>query len=596
MKDPHSSVLTIGIGGAAGDGVRESGQSLGQLLCELGYEAYISNTYPSLIRGGHNFTRVSFSKEKIWCDHRKLDVLIALNEETVKLHRDELHKPEAGVVFADSFEDEDIQALGKNAVALPMTDSVKGSNAPAITRNSVALGAACYLLNLDYSVMQKILADVFKDKMPDVNIKLADIGYRYMEKIGFKHPKKLEAPPPPDILASAKKLLDGNTAVGMGLMAAGLDFYVGYPMTPVTGLLHFLASRTGSAGKDAAFAASRSLKVIQPESELAVANMALGMSYAGKRAAVGSATGGFMLMQEAFSMAGMAELPLAVVVGQRQAPATGVPTFSSQTDLHSMIHAGHGEFPRIVIAPGDHEEAFAAGLNALNLAWKYQIPVIVLMDKNLCEHSATALIDSGLKLVERGKINSAFSILVKDEGGYGRYAITSDGISPMVFPGTPDAVVKATSYEHDEHGITADEAGPVKAMIEKRFRKEEVILRDMEEIETVKVYGAESNKDVVVFWGSTKSPVLEAAKYLKSPVKFIQIVWVEPFPVAKVARALKGARKIINIECNHDAQMASLIRERTGIIVTDNILRYDSRPFDPVELAEEIDKISGADN
>jgi 2-oxoglutarate ferredoxin oxidoreductase subunit alpha len=601
LKDPHSNVFTIGIGGAAGDGVRESGQSLGQLLCELGYEVYISNTYPSLIRGGHNFTRISFSKEKVWCDHNELDVLIALNEETVKLHRDELKivrkdnkttETFGGVIFADAFELEDVEKLGTNAVTIPMSASSKELNAPAITRNSVALGATCYLLDLDYKIMQKILADVFKNKMPEINIKLADIGYEHMRNSrGFSSRPRLEEKPRG--LASSKKLLDGNTSIGLGLISAGLDSYIAYPMTPVTGLLHFLAeaSPRGLASRRSLEVLEASPQVIQPENELSVINMALGMSYAGKRVAIGSATGGFMLMQESFSMAGMAELPLVVIVGQRQAPATGVPTFSSQTDLHSAIHAGHGEFPRIVIAPGDHEEAFYSGISALNLAWKYQIPVIVLMDKNLCEHSATVTIDTSMRIVERGKTVSSLSNFEIEGREYDRYAITSDGISPMVFPGIPNAVVKITSYEHDEHGITADEAGPVKAMIDKRFKKEETIHKELDEMETIKVYGHEKSRDVIVFWGSTKSPVLEAAKYLKSPVKFLQILCVEPFPKIKVSKILRDAKRIINIECNHNAQMAGLIKEKTGISVTNNILKYDSRPFDPIKLADEINSL-----
>lgn len=598
IKDPHGNVFTIGIGGAAGDGVRESGQSLGQLLCELGYEVYISNTFPSLIRGGHNFTRVSFSKEKIWCDHEKLDVLIALNEETLKIH-----STNGVVVFADRFDEEDLASMGANAVALPMIESVKALNAPAIMKNSVALGATCYLLDLNYSVMQKILNDVFKGKMPEVNIRLADIGFDFLKKNNFRHPRglasvALEAPAlntrniGGQIGAEliSRKLLDGNTAVGMGLISAGLDFYVAYPMTPVTGLLHFLAGKHGDIP---------GLKVIQPESELSVINMALGMSYAGKRSAVGSATGGFMLMQESFSLSGMAELPLAIIVGQRQAPATGVPTVSSQTDLASIIHAGHGEFPRIVLLPGDTEEAFVAGMDALNLAWKYQIPVIVLMDKIICENSVTSLINDNVRNIDHGKTVGKLAMktslvnvnnvgIDNSDARYARYKITPDGISPIAFPGTPGATIKVSSYEHDEAGVTTDDAQPVKMMIDKRAKKAEMILNEFLERETVKVCGDRDGKNVIVFWGSTKGAVLEASKYLRAPAKLVQIIWAEPFDVKKVTKELTGANMIINIECNHNAQMASLIREKTGIKITDNILKYDSRPLDPIELAGEI--------
>jgi 2-oxoglutarate ferredoxin oxidoreductase subunit alpha len=584
MRKSHDSVFTVGIGGAAGDGIRESGSTLGAILTELGYESFMSFTYPSLIRGGHNFARITFSKDKVYSDHEALDVLIALNEESIVLHRAEM--AENSAVLADSFEPADIEVLKENAVVVPMAATVKEMGVAAITRNSMALGALCYLLDLDFDLMQKVLGDVFKNKMPEVNIKLADKGYQLLKEKGFRHAKKIE---PSD---GKKEFMDGNEALARGLMAADLDFYVGYPMTPATSLLQYLAGRQLNSN----------LRVIQPESELAVINMALGMSYAGKRVAVGSASGGFALMQEAFSNAGMAELPLVVAVSQRQAPATGLPTYSSQTDLRFVIHAGHGEFPRIVIAPGDAEESFKLGADALNLAWKYQLPVIVLMDKIISEHAASCELKSDTVKIEQGSMaaigrpseiaaKASQSTVNDSTNQYRRYQITADGISPMAFPGTPNTVIKVTSYEHDESGITTEEAKETESMINKRFAKAETLKKSLDHHETVKVYGDRASKDVVVFWGSTKGPVLEAARYIKKPVKFVQIVWLEPFDTKKVAHELSGARKIINIECNRDAQMANLIKEKTGIEATDMILKFDSRPFEPVTLAERINEI-----
>lgn len=566
MTKSHDSVFSIGIGGAAGDGIRELGTTLGSILAMLGYESCLSFTYSSLIRGGHNFTRISFSKEKIYSDHEALDVLIALNEESISIHRNELATN--AVVLADSFEAKDVEILKSNAVTIPMISTVKEMNVPPITRNSVALGAVCYLLDLDFDLMQTVLGKVFKNKMPEVNIQLADIGYQLLKKNNFKHSKKIEPS------EGKKELIDGNSALAKGFMAAGLDFYIGYPMTPATSILHFLAGEQKNS----------KVRVIQPESEIAVINMALGMSYAGKRVAIGSATGGFALMQEAFSFAGIAELPLVVAVSQRQGPATGLPTYSSQTDLRFAIHAGHGEFPKIVLAPGDSEESFYIGAEALNLAWKYQLPVIVLMDKIISEHASTSSLKPDVIKIERGNIAE------KTDEKYGRYEITTDGISPLAFPGTPNTTVKTTSYEHDTFGITVEELDLTKAMLNKRFTKSETLNKSLDLHETVKVYGDTSSKDIVVFWGSTKGPVLEAAKYLKKPVKLVQIVWMEPFDIKRVVEELSGAEKIIDVECNHDAQLAALIREKTGIVVTDTILKFDSRPFGPMALAEEINK------
>lgn len=565
MKKSHDSVFTVGIGGAAGDGIRESGATLGAVLTELGYESYFSFTYPSLIRGGHNFARISFSKDKVFCDHEALDVLIALNEESIVLHREEMSHD--SVVFADSFEQKDLEIFKDNAVVIPMANTVKELNASPIMRNSMALGALCYLIDLDYRLMQDVLAKVFKNKQPEMNTKLADLGYELMKNKNFRHSKKIEPS------EEKKEFAEGNVAFAKGLIKAGLDFYLGYPMTPTTSLLQFIASQQ----KDTR------IRVIQPESELAVINMALGISYAGKRVAIGSATGGFALMQEAFSFAGIAEFPLVVAVSQRQGPATGLPTYSSQTDLRYVIHAGHGEFPKIVIAPGDQEEAYYAGGQALNLAWKYQVPVIVLLDKLISEHSASA--DLGLRdiKIELGKVAK------NTDQNYGRYEITEDGISPLAFPGTANTIVKITSYEHDQHGITVEDPQQTETMLNKRFRKTETIKANIGDFETVKVYGDKESKDVIVFWGSTKGPVLEAyERYLEKEVKLVQIVWMEPFDTKRVMQELEGANKIIDIECNHNGQLAGLLKEKTGISVTDKILKYDARPFEPARIAEEI--------
>ena len=565
----NKEIHTVLIGGAAGDGVREAGVTLGQLLTKVGYEVFSSFDYPSLIRGGHNASRTSFSREKITSDYRNLDTLIALNEATVKLHIDELS--EDGVVFADSFDDDDKKKLGERGIILPMAAFVKELNVSPIMRNSAALGATCYLLDLPLETMIMRLGEIFKEKGYEANITLAKMGYEYLEKLAFKHPKQLQ----PDKTSETRDSIDGNTAFANGLAAAGLNFYVSYPMTPSSSILHYLAKNQESLG----------MKVIQPENELAVINMALGMAYSGKRTAIGTAGGGFALMQEAFSLAGIAELPLVIAVSQRQAPATGSPTHTSQGDLQFVIHAGHGEFPRIVIAPGDPAEAFEYGITALNLAWKYQLPVIVLLDKHLSENASTNILPTDKIKIEKGEI------LGKSDGHYDRYAVTESGVSPMAFPGMSGITVKTNSYEHSEDGITTEDPKIVKEMSDKRFLKAKGIKKEMSENASIKVYGDPKSKNVIVFWGSTKGAVLEAAKHLDKPVKLVQIVWLVPFDTEKVLKELAGAEKIIDVEVNRMGQLASLIREKTGIEINDKILRYDSMPFDTIELAEQINSL-----
>ena len=566
--EQHEPIMTAAIGGAAGDGVREAGVNLGTLLTDIGFETHLSFKYPSLIRGGHNYSRLSFSREKVFYDYRTLDVLIALNDDSIKHHIKELN-PNA-VVFAERFDDDDRNALGQNAVVLPLAEFAKSLNAPPITRSSGALGAVCFLLDLPLDAMTKILSGIFREKSAELNISLAKMGYEHMQKLGFRHANLIAHEPK----ETREEFIDGNTAFGQGLVAAGLNAYLAYPMTPSSSILHFLAKRQRDFN----------IRVIHPESEIAVINMALGMAYAGKRVAIGSASGGFALMQEAFSLAGMGEIPLVVAVSQRHAPATGVPGHSSQADMRFALHAGHGEFARVVIAPGDPEESFRAGADALNLAWKYQIPVIVLLDKHVSENSMNSALDPSAITVEKGKVSDAA------DTAYKRYAITGDGISPFAFPGTANAVVKCDSYEHDESGITTEEVPAVKAMQEKRFAKAATLRGELKNFETVKVYGDPDSKNAVVFWGSTKRPILEAAKYFQGPVKLVQILWLEPFDAAGVSKHLENAEVIVDVENNHNAQLAGLIREKTGINIQKTILRYDSGPFDPLELAQTLNQ------
>jgi 2-oxoglutarate ferredoxin oxidoreductase subunit alpha len=569
MKEPQNNILTIMVGGAAGDGTRALGSNLFLFFIKNGFETFASADYPSLIRGGHNFSRITFSDDRVYNDYSAIDILIAFNEETIQLHRSELK--EGSVILADSFTEEEPGASHSGAVLLPMKEFAKEIDAPQIARSSVAFGAVCYLLGLPFEKMEEVLREVFKEKGLDVNIRLAQMGYDHLKASGTTYPRNFEPK------QEGAEALDASSTFSRGLVKAGLDFYVAYPMTPASPILHFLAKNQKDMG----------IKVIHPESELSVINMALGIAYTGKKTAIGTSGGGFALMQESFSLAGMSETPLVVAMVSRQSPASGVPTYTSQADMLFILNSGHGEFPRIVLAPGDAEEAFYAGADSLNLAWKYQIPVIVLTDKHIGESVMSGRIDEEKVGVEEGKIAEAENV----NSNYKRYQFTEDGVSPLAFAGTADAVVKATSYEHDEKGITTEDSEATTAMYDKRFAKSKEIEKEFEKYDTVKIYGDTESKNVVVFWGSTKGAVLEAAKYLEHPAKLLQILWLEPLDVAKVTAELQDAEMIVDVEGNHNAQLASLIRQKTGIEIKEKILRYDARPFDPLPLAEELNAL-----
>jgi len=565
-------VYTIGVGGAAGDGVREAGVHFGAFAERIGCHAFLAFYYPSLIRGGHNYGRVSFSAAPVHSDHAPLDVLVALNADSVRIRRPELK--EDGVVIVETKYFDEARAFASEAHALPMADFADQSGAPRAAQSSAAIGALAYMVGLEREEFLRLSETIFGDLVGgrDCNTQVALRGYDHARDFGFPVRTQMRSQ---KCVGCVGSLVEGNKAVAKGFLSAGLEFYIGYPMTPSTSILHFLAKE----------AVRGRVKVIHPEDEIAVANSALGIAYAGKRVAVGTASGGFALMQEAFSFAGISELPVAFAISQRTGPATGVATHTGQSDLRFILHAGHGEFPRLLIAPGDVDECYEAGVAALTLAWKYQIPAIVLLDKHISESHQTSCV-----LMEETRVSEFPRWERRDGETYKRYCITDSGVSPLAFPGQPGASVKATSYEHDEFGIATDEPEKVLAMQEKRWRKAIGLRSEFANWETVKVSGDLESDTAILFWGSTKGAVMEAAKYLSHTPRLVQIIWMEPMNEGRVKEALAGATRIVAVEGNHNAQLAGLVREKTGITVTETILKYDSEPFEPMSLAKELNR------
>lgn len=561
----RSNIYTVLIGGQAGDGIHEAAINLGAILSYSGFEVYLGLDYPSLIRGGHNFCRVSFSPEKIYTDHGEPDLILALNEETAERHQNEFKG--GGLIIGDKSHRPRVSKAKFCQEFLPATDLVKELKAKPIMRTSVLLGALCYSFGLKFNLLEKVFEGAFKDKAA-LNIALAHRGFVFAAEHKF-YQRSLKSRP----RAVAKELMDGNRAFGLGLVKAGLKFYVGYPMTPATTIFHHLAKHEKELG----------VKTVQAENEVAVINMVLGSVYAGARTATGTSGGGFDLMEEGFSLAGGAEAPIVVGLSQRMGPSTGAPTYTGQGDLKYALGAGHGEFPRVILAPGDAEEAYELGGLAMNLAWKYQVPVIVLLDRHLSENSMSVDLDKIKIKIEPAKLE-------KNPGkNYGRYKITPDGVSPLVFPGESAAIVRWTSYEHDEFGLTNDEPKSVAAQFNKRFRKVKNITRELKP--GLKIYGDKKSKRVIVFWGSTKGAVLEAVKKISKSAKLIQVVALDPFDGESFLKQVAGAKKIIGVEGNYGGQLAALIREKTGLEIKNKILKYDARPFEPCALARQLEKL-----
>lgn len=543
------------IGGRAGEGINKASAILNHLMAKLGRYVYMYYDYPSLIRGGHNFAVVRSADHPIWTHRGRVDAVLALDQKTVDQHLPELVP--GGVVVYDTY-----AVKNADGVGVDLDQIVKEEKAPPITRNSGLIGAFCRVAGIPWEVVD----EVFRKEIPghaDQNLRVARRAWDAVEE-RFRIEAGDMKPLP---------VLTGNEAIALGLVRGGLDAYIAYPMTPTSNILHFLAE----------FAEQTALTVVHPESEIAVILMALGAASAGKRAAVGTSGGGFCLMTEALSLAGQAELPVAIVLGQRPGPSTGLPTYSCQTELLFARHAGQGEFPRLIVAPADPDEAYLWSARALDLAWRFQVPAIVLVDKTLCEGGYSCSFDPAAGVVAPpGPLEE----IPRDP--YLRYRVTESGVSPMLPIGTPGAVVKVNSYEHDEAGITIEDAGTTNAMQEKRLRKAAALAAALAAYETVAVYGGADARVGVVSWGSTVGAVREAGADL--PVRVVQPVVLEPFPADAFRKAVDGLDRVVVVEENQTGQLEQLLRVH-GFAAGARVHRYDGRPFTVEEMAARLAEV-----
>lgn len=548
MKD-----ISILIGGRAGDGIDTAGPVIARIFKSQGYYVYLYRDYQSLIRGGHNFSLIRASKNKIGAYKNTQEIILALNQETVDIHKSRLLKK--GLIIYDS---DTVKSRGKG---IPLTSITKQLEAPPIVRNSGLLGALCKTLGVDWKISEKVIRENTPKEI-ELNLKVAKKGYELAEKV-FSLSR---------INQKSLPLFMGNETIGLGLVKAGLKSYVAYPMTPSSTLLHFLAQNSGEFG----------IKVFHPENEIGVIITALGMSYAGEKVAVGTSGGGFCLMSEGLSLSGMAELPVVIVVSQRPGPATGLPTHTAQGDLSFILHAGHGEFTRFVVAPGDPEECYFWAGVSLNLAWKYQTPSFILVDKNVSESMYS------FNPEEAGNLKEEKYPEWDKRDSYLRYKLTKNGVSPLAFPGNSKAIVKVSSYEHDEYGITTEDSLKTVLMQDKRLRKEDYMAKELEKYKTIKIYGNKKSKKALICWGSVKGVCTEVAE--KLDMKVVQILVISPFPVKKIEKALKGVNTVIDVENNATAQLAKILSQN-GICINKTILKYDGRPFAVEELENNVRRI-----
>ncbi|MBI2464755.1 2-oxoacid:acceptor oxidoreductase family protein [Candidatus Shapirobacteria bacterium] len=524
-----SNVFTIKIAGPAGAGIKSSGLLLSHILVRHGFNIRDYVEYPSLVKGGHNTYQVSFSKDTIFTARYQIDLFLSLQPKHWQQHQPEF--TDKTIVISED---------ATTTVPLKELSTPLGSR---IYENTICLAIACYLFSLDQQLCKKIVSDNFGQQSP--NNQAFQVGLDYSKE---HFSTQIISSVAQTSQETGLAIHDGNESFGWGFLQTGGNFYCAYPMSPSSGTLHFLAGKQTEYG----------IQVIHPEDEIAAASLAVGASFAGARSAVGTSGGGFALMVESISLCGAADLGVVFYLVSRPGPATGLPTWTGQGDLLFAVNAGHGEFNKIVLAPGDQQETFDMSGTALNLAAQFNIPVIVLSDKFIAESSAS------LPDLSQQKIDQI--------------------ISTKPLPGTPGKEYMANSYEHDIDGFAIEDAAPVKVSVEKRLAQFEEIKKA---IPSPLFYGSKTAQNLIVSFGSTKSTILEALSMMdnKDDFAFLQLRSVWPLN-PELEGLLTPFTNIIVIENNAHAQMVSLIKSQFNFNPQKVLLKYDGRPFFPEELAK----------
>ena len=560
--------FNILVGGAAGQGVDTVAKVLELIMKKQGVEVFSHKDYMSRVRGGHNFHQIRFSDRPIYSHRETLDVLLALDATTVELHASQLSAQ--GVLIGDeSYRAE----IGEgNALWLPLkTKAIEAGT--KLTEGTVAAGAVLRLFDFDFEKVWPVLHSLFKSEIFEVNRRALEIGYSLVE------PKfKLEFPE-----SQPRIMVTGSQAMGLGALAAGVSFYSGYPMTPATGIMSYLAGKMEEAG----------IVVEQAEDEIAAINMAIGASYAGARAMTATSGGGFCLMVEGLGLAAITETPLVIAEIQRPGPATGFPTRTEQGDLSFVLTASQGEFPRMVTALRDPEDAFYQTVRAFNLADKFQMPVILMGDQYLGDYYQTIPpFDFSSLTIDRALAGEE---VWKQKERYQRYTLTEDGISPRLVPGRCGTqVVLADSDEHTEAGHITEAADVRVAMTKKRMQRLEQLKKEVQE---PWVFGRTDPEILLLAWGSTAGPVREAIERLEEDYSVGALIFGDIYPLpTKLLTAMKpNVQTFINVEQNATGQLASLIRQEALLACTHSILRYDGRPMSGQYIVDKVKEVALSD-
>ncbi len=579
----NESDVVVGIGGAAGDGVASAGNTLALSVARQGQAVYAYNAYQSVIRGGHSWLRLRISAKKPLNHGDQVDALIALNQDTLDRHLQELVAGGVALYNSAKLKPSYEPPKGVQLCPLPVPDLAPAYKKLPVMQNTVAVGAVIGLMGLDFRGLESVLESTFAKKphVVKVNMEAAKAGYDY----AAAHFKPLAT----QLQKNSQKwaMVMGNGLLAMGAALAGCKFYCAYPMSPATHILEWFAAHGKEMG----------ICVRQVEDEISVINMSIGAGHMGARSMCATSGGGLALMTEAIGLSGMLETPVVVVNVMRAGPSTGVPTKTEQGDLNQALGASQGDFPRIIIAPVSMTDSFSTPALAFNVADRYQCPVIVLTDLLIAEGSETvdpALLDVEFK-IDRGELITAASGEGKSGEPYLRYKNTESGISPRAVPGVPGHLHVAASDEHDEDGVLLSDVFTDtvrrKKMADKRVRKMDTVL---EHLPAPTLVGSPDAEVTLVGWGSTWGVLTEAAEQLNREgisTSHLQIKFLVPFHVAEVSAILGKSRRVIIVENNQSGQFARHLRAETGIVAQAQIRKYDGEPFEPKHIVAAVKEV-----
>ncbi|MBF0478878.1 MAG: 2-oxoacid:acceptor oxidoreductase subunit alpha [Candidatus Omnitrophica bacterium] len=570
--DPTPTEFNIRIAGEAGQGIETFGSALCHIYKKSGFHIFANQDYMSRIRGGNNYFQIRVSEAEIFSCREKIDILVALDLPSISLHQSNLHKN--GIILLDKAKFNMTQNE-PNYFDIPLFALAQKMGGSELYVNSIMCGIMAYITSAELSLLLKTTRIIFKDKTEEIinkNILAVKAGFDFAQN--YYKGKLFKINPSVTI---PHLLMNGNDAIALGAIKAGCKFYSAYPMSPSTSIMTVVAH----------YAKKFNIIVEQAEDEIAAVNMVIGASFAGVRSMTATSGGGFALMAEGVSLAAMTETPLVIVDAQRPAPATGLPTRTEQADLNFLIHAGHGEFAKIILAPGTIEEAFTLTIRAFELAEQYQIPVFILTDQHLADSYKD--IDN----LEGRNQKMVRHIISKNESinllNYKRYQMTETGISPRAIPSWISQPIYVDSDEHTEEGHITEDADIRRKMVEKRLYLKNKGLRN--EILKQKAFQLENADLILLGFGSTFGVMKEACEKISNHrVGFIHLSQVWPFPTDEILEYLKGAKKIYTIENNATGQLAGIIRQETTLKIHGSILKFDGRPFNLDLVIEIINK------